>query len=319
MNRMHPFAGSAFDRLSERRNDIEWLKQLDSDRIRLVPVWRGRVLVETIQDTLRMSSLDHFITPSDIVESKILLGEFRDQVLFAVEIPEHIEPTVHAQAAYHDLRAVSGLLNYDELGVLGYARALIHWQRMHQFCGKCGARNQATHSGHVMMCSNEVCKQQNFPRLDPAVIVLVTDGERILLGRQTRFPPGRYSTIAGFVEWAESIEEAVVREVREEAGVAISVVEYHSSQPWPFPSSLMLGFVAQAVSTEIKLNDGELEDARWFTRQDIASGALSLPPTQSISFALIEHWYNQQGNRNLRNEPAAKIDRPEQLFAPAAK
>jgi len=165
-----------------------------------------------------------------------------------------------------------------------------------------------------MECSNPHCKHPCFPRIDPAVIVLITDGERVLLGRQSRFPPGRYSTIAGFVEWAESIEEAVIREAREETGVVVDTIQYHSSQPWPFPSSLMLGFVAHAVTTDIILNDAELEDARWFTRHDIANGSVSLPPPQSISFALIEQWYNQKSPRELREEPGAKIDLPQQLF-----
>lgn len=314
MKTSHPFASVAFDRLSEKRDDISWLEQLSAERVSLLPIWRGQVLVENIQNTVRMTTVDRLITSTDTLKNRIMLGEFRNRVFFAVDVSQHEEPPAYPNAAFHDLRSISGLLNHDELGLLGYARALVHWQNTHRFCGKCGSRNEVTHTGHVMTCSNATCRQQNFPRLDPAVIVLVTDGKRILLGRQSRFPPGRYSTIAGFVEWAESIEEAVIREVREETGVAVGTVEYHSSQPWPFPSSLMLGFVAQAISTDIRLNDAELEEARWFTREDIATGALSLPPTQSISFALIEHWYNQQGGCHLRDEPAAKIDRPEQLF-----
>jgi NAD+ diphosphatase len=145
-----------------------------------------------------------------------------------------------------------------------------------------------------------VCRHEHFPRIDPAIIVLVSDGARVLLGRQAAWPPGRYSTIAGFVEPGESLEDAVVREVAEETGVQVAEVEYHSSQPWPFPSSLMLGFTARASTQEVRLEDKELEDARWFTRAEIASGVPKLPPPLSISFRLIEHWFDADSDRPLR-------------------
>ncbi len=140
----------------------------------------------------------------------------------------------------------------------------------------------------------------SFPRIDPAIIVLISDGERALLGRQASWPLGRYSTIAGFVEPGESLEDAVQREVFEETGIEVDRVEYHSSQPWPFPASLMLGFTAHAVTSEIHLHDQELEDARWFSRADLASGTPLVPPSVSISFRLIEHWFNAGGGRPLR-------------------
>jgi NAD+ diphosphatase len=146
-----------------------------------------------------------------------------------------------------------------------------------------------------------------YARADPAVIVLVTDGERALLGRQAAWPPGRYSTVAGFVEPGESLEDAVAREVREETGVIVDEVEYHSSQPWPFPSSLMLGFTARARLTDIDLSDEELEDARWFTRAQLAAGEIALPTTHSISFRLIEDWYDSGAERPLRAEPGVKM------------
>jgi NAD+ diphosphatase len=149
-----------------------------------------------------------------------------------------------------------------------------------------------------MRCSREGCGAETFPRLDPAIIVLVTDagGERALLGRQASWPPGRYSTIAGFVEPGESLEDAVIREVAEETGVQVAEVAYESSQPWPFPSSLMLGFRAVAGTEAITLRDGELEDARWFTRADLAAGHPALPPAGAISARLIDAWYSQPGS-----------------------
>jgi NAD+ diphosphatase len=155
--------------------------------------------------------------------------------------------------------------------------------------------------GHVLVCSNPVCRHEQFPRIDPAIIVLVSDAERALLGRQAAWPVGRYSTIAGFVEPGESLEDAVAREVLEETGVQVDRIEYHSSQPWPFPSSLMLGFMAQAVTHEVHLKDQELEDARWFTRAEIIAGTPVLPPRQSISYRLIETWFDAGAERPLRD------------------
>jgi NAD+ diphosphatase len=156
-----------------------------------------------------------------------------------------------------------------------------------------------------MKCSAEACGIEHFPRLDPAIIVLVTDGERALLGRQAAWPPGRYSTIAGFVEPGESLEDAVVREVLEETGVTVTEASYHSSQPWPFPASLMIGFNARAPGDAVPRADEELEDVRWFTREDIAAGTPKLPPTQSVSFRLIEDWYDAGAVVPLRQAPLA--------------
>jgi NAD+ diphosphatase len=152
----------------------------------------------------------------------------------------------------------------------------------------------------VLICTNPACRHEHFPRTDPAIIVLVSDGERALLGRQASWPVGRYSTIAGFVEPGESLEDAVAREVFEETGIKVDQIEYHSSQPWPFPSSLMLGFTAHALTTQILRRVDELEDAQWFTRADLASGRPLVPPGVSISFRLIEHWFDAGGGPKLR-------------------
>jgi len=168
---------------------------------------------------------------------------------------------VPAGARFEELRSVAALMPADQAGLLGYARAMIHWRRMHRHCGRCGADTVPGRAGHVLVCTNPACQHEQFPRLDPAIIVLVSDGPRILLGRQASWPPGRYSTIAGFVEPGESLEDAVIREVAEETGVKVDEVRYHSSQPWPFPSSLMLGFTARASTHEVHLADQELEDA----------------------------------------------------------
>jgi NAD+ diphosphatase len=155
------------------------------------------------------------------------------------------------------------------------------------------------------VCTNDACGRHHFPRIDPAIIVLVTSGERCLLGRKPEWPPKRYSTLAGFVEPGESLEAAVVREVREETSVEVESIHYFASQPWPFPSSLMLGFRAEAASDGIDVGEDELEDARWFTRQEmrdsIADGTLKLPFHLAISYHLIESWYDAGGLGPLRD------------------
>jgi NAD+ diphosphatase len=180
---------------------------------------------------------------------------------------------------------------------------MVLWRRRHRYCGSCGAPARSESAGHVMKCTSPACGAEQFPRLDPAIIVLVSDGERALLGRQAAWPAGQYSTIAGFVEPGESLEDAVAREVMEETGVAVTDAHYHSSQPWPFPSSLMVGFTARAGTDAVPRADEELEDVRWFTREEIAAGHPRLPPPQSVSFRLIEDWYDSGSPLPLRLTP----------------
>ena len=233
-----------------------------------------------------------------------LLGWFRGERTVLVEFEADAlsrTPGLPEATELKELRPLAPMLPDDSASLLAYARALVLWRSRHRFCGVCGARNLPARAGHVMRCSR--CSNETFPRLDPAIIVLVTDasGERALLGRQASWPPGRYSTIAGFVEPGESLEDAVVREVLEETGVQVGDVEYQSSQPWPFPSSLMLGFRAVARSEAITLRDGELEDARWFTRADVEAGHPALPPPGAISARLIDGWFHQPGRPGKRS------------------
>jgi NAD+ diphosphatase len=175
------------------------------------------------------------------------------------------------------------------------------WHARHRFCGVCGAPTESVDAGHRRRCTRPDCAADHFPRTDPAIIVLVHAGDRCLLGRQARWTPGQYSTIAGFVEPGEALEDAVAREVREETGVLVHDVRYHSSQPWPFPASLMVGFTAAAATRDVHVDGTELEDARWFSRDDIrrglASGALRLSSPASISYALIRDWMEEDGHQ----------------------
>jgi len=314
MQERNVFAGPYLDRAGHLRADPAWLESALADpRSRVLPVWDSRNLVadagESLdQPTLRAAFLGiDEITPPQRADL-ILLGRRDGTDFFAYEVESAEPPPIPEKARFAELRTVAALLPDAEAGLLSYARAMIGWRRTHRHCGRCGAKTVSAKAGHVLICTNPVCRHEQFPRLDPAIIVLVIDGDdRVLLGRQASWPAGRYSTIAGFVEPGESLEDAVAREVHEETGIFVEGIEYHSSQPWPFPSSLMLGFTARAVSQDIDLRDLELEDARWFTRADIVGGTPYLPPNVSISFRLIEHWFDAAAAVPLRklHAPAA--------------
>ena len=230
----------------------------------------------------------------------------REHHLVLIEVTGERPPS-HPAGEFRELRFYGANMPADEANLLAYARALAIWRAQNRYCGTCGAPTRAVRGGHVMVCTREGCGKEQFPRIDPAIIVLVTDGERALLGRQASWPAGRYSTLAGFVEPGESLEDAVAREVYEESGVQVRDIVYHSSQPWPFPSSLMLGFMARTDADPVVRTDGELEDARWFTREEIANGTPALPTIHSISFGLIEDWYDSGAPRPLRQEPRARL------------
>jgi NAD+ diphosphatase len=301
------FAGPYLDRAAHSCEDPAWFASaLVDPRSRAVLIWNSKSVVADSEPPraafLPLSSVaPERLNSTDL----ILLGRLGEVSYFAYEDESTEAPRLPAGARFEDLRSIAALLPADEAGILGYARALLSWRRRHRFCGTCGAKTLPAKGGHVLVCSDPTCRSEQFPRIDPAIIVLVSDGERALLGRQASWPPGRYSTIAGFVEPGESLEDAVAREVGEETGIEVDSIEYHSSQPWPFPSSLMLGFTARAVSREVHLGDQELEDARWFTRAEVAAGTPLLPPRQSISYRLIEHWYDADGKQLLRDVPGA--------------
>jgi NAD+ diphosphatase len=304
----NPLAGPYLNRLAERRKDATHLRAALADpQTLVVPVWRSRSLIVQDESTLTAHFLAGVASLGDVApEELIFLGEFRERACFAIELAPADEPRLAGPAQFRDLRTIAGALPGDEAGVLAYARAMVTWRERHRFCGRCGARALPIDGGHVLRCSDPVCANQTFPRIDPAIIVLTHRDDRALLGRQAAWPAGWYSTIAGFVEPGESLEDAVAREVQEETGVRIDAVDYHSSQPWPFPSSLMVGFLAHAATTDIDLGEGELEDARWVTREQIAAGEVALPPSHSISFRLVEEWYDTRAHRPLCEEPAPR-------------
>ena len=307
MRARNVFSGPYVDRVAHLHKDTTAVDALlGAPGTRVLPVHQARNLVRrhaegwTIE-TLGVSAALEFAPSSDW----ILLGLFRGEAHFLCESSGDRtmgDPAV----SYEELRRTGGGLAADEAGLLAYARALVLWRARTRYCGSCGAPNRPTSAGHVMTCTREGCGAEHFPRLDPAIIVLVTDGEHALLGRQAGWPEGRYSTIAGFVEPGESLEDAVAREVHEETGVVVADCEYHSSQPWPFPSSLMIGYTATAAPGQVPRADEELEDVRWFSREDIAAGRVGLPYAQSVSYRLIEDWYDAGASTRLRETPGVR-------------
>ncbi len=291
--RPNPYGASPLDRASARREDAAFLASARADPGSLfVPLAKGEVLLSGAEKTVRAV----FITgraADGLRESAsyAFLGLWQGRAVFAVDC-EGDPPFFGPEAQFGDLRAAAGALPEAEAAVLAHARGLMHWRARHRFCGVCGGACDARSGGNTLVCTR--CETQHFPRTDPAVIMLVVQDDAALLGRSPRFPvPDMYSTLAGFVEPGESLEAAVAREVLEEAGVRVSAVVYHSSQPWPFPASLMLGFYAEAQSTEIVLDPDELADARWFSRAEIRNHkelGFRLPRGDSIARRLIEDW-----------------------------
>ena len=287
------FAGAFVDRSGEMRKDTDWLNEaLIHPETRFVPVWGDHCLVggDPLELVLLLRrQIENFLDE----HNHVFLGLFRGKPAFAVAIKKGDTAPYPELGEFQDLRYLGSVLPADEANLAAHARGLVLWHTSQQFCGKCGSSARPATGGNSRRCVNPECGTEIFPRVDPAIIVLVSDGERCLLGRQSGWPEGRYSTIAGFVEAGESLEDAVRREVYEETNIRVGAVRYHSSQPWPFPSSLMLGFMAEVdadVVQEIRLNDGELEDAGWFTRKELRSGFPKLPFRISIARRLVDNW-----------------------------
>ncbi|MBX5468981.1 MAG: NAD(+) diphosphatase [Thermoleophilaceae bacterium] len=296
MGEVNTFAGAGLDRLSRRRTDEAWLRaRLADPRSRALVLLRGDPYALRADGALRPARVPvAALAEQGLLHEPVLLGEDGEGTLFAVAL-EHEPPALAALdgAQPVGLREAGASASQRDGGLLAYAAGMLNWHRTHRFCARCASPTRMAEAGFVRACP--ACGALHHPRTDPVVIMLVHDGERALLGRQPSWPEGRYSALAGFVEPGESLEEAVAREVREEAGVDVDEIRYRSSQPWPFPSSLMLGFFARHAGGEARISDPELEDVRWFTREELRAaargeGALMLPPRLAIARRLIEEW-----------------------------
>ena len=302
---------------------MEWIRAALGDAgAQFVPVWRSQNLVLDLAGaepraivlgsehaTILLGEGD---AETHLAQGRVVfLGVVEGRPHFALDLT-HVEapldtlasPALAASglpaegARFADLRQLAGRLARHEGALLAHARAMVYWHQRHRFCGVCGSPTLVEEAGHMRRCTNPDCKAMHFPRTDPAVIMLVSDGERALLGRNKNFPPGMYSTLAGFVEPGEALEDAVAREVQEETGIVVRNVAYHSSQPWPFPANIMLGFHAEAVTSEIAVDYGELEDAKWFERDWLLAHAddnsFRLPRLDSIARRLVEDWLHRR-------------------------
>ena len=288
------FSAIPLDRATEQRDQSDWIAEIHQSAFEVL-VSPEHLVAAGSNQTL------HFQLCADLPNlgsERWYLGHFEGAHYFARVAPQ----TEYPQLQWLDLRAAASKLSPLEAGLAAYARGLAFWHQRHQFCGVCGHVTVSEHAGHRRRCVNSNCGAEHFPRTDPAIIVAVEFDEKILLGRQASWPPGRYSTLAGFVEPGESLEDALAREVYEEAGVRVIASDYFSSQPWPFPASLMLGFTAVAADAEINVGP-ELAHARSFTVAEfeaaIVGGSLRTPPPVSVSYRLIENWYQLRSGRSF--------------------
>jgi len=287
---VNTFAGGGLDRMGPRRTDAAWLADRRADPAsRVVIATRDGVLVDPdgTPATVAVSEV-----PDDA--ETVLLGVGHDgAAVFAADPGPERGVALRPEASLVGLRDVAAMSALADANLLAHATGLLNWHRRHRFCANCGAATDTAEAGYVRECPN--CGAQHHPRTDPVVITLVIDGDRVLLGRNANWPERRFSCLAGFVEPGESLEQAVEREVGEEAGVTVAGVRYVSSQPWPFPASLMLGFEATYTGGDPHPHDRELQAVEWFTREDLrraaaGGGDISIPPPLAIARRLMDGW-----------------------------
>ena len=301
-----PLAGNPLHRAGNERRDPEWLSAaLAAERTRFLPVQRLKVPVGPAAGDPDTPEGGHRLAWArgggwlDGVGEPVLLGLDGGEARFAVDVSDVPEPAAASfgsgtEVEFQGLRTAAPALPAGETSIAAQARSLLGWHERHPYCAACGVATRSRNGGSSRACPS--CGAEHFPRTDPVVIVVVARGGRALLGRSGRFPGNLFSALAGFMEPGESVEEAVRREVAEEAGIRVGAVRYVFSQPWPFPASLMLGCLAEGLSDEIAIDPEELEDARWFSRVELTealagrSDVLTIPQPLAIAHHLIRAW-----------------------------
>ena len=295
------FAGNPLDRASDRRSDPKWIAaRLAHPDSLAIFLWNGKPLVEPA----KAGGMQISYVPVDIArelssgaERLLFMGLWKDTAVFAIDMDSSADPVdgpLQGFGKFEDLRAIALTLPGPDAAIMATAKAMFEWRRRHRHCASCGAPSEPAEGGWKRVCTQ--CRLEHFPRTDPVVIMLPVKGERCLMGRQAVWPKGMYSALAGFLEPGESIEEACARELHEEAGLRATKVTYHSTQPWPYPSSLMIGLIAEVENDDAAPDQAELEEVRWFTRteaQALMRGELSdakAPGAMAIAHQLIKTW-----------------------------
>jgi NAD+ diphosphatase len=299
------FAGNPLNRASERRTDTEWLeRQLRSSDSLGVALWNGRPLVEATKD----GGLQIAYLPAKLVaelaggdERLLFMGLWQETAVFAVDLDGSADPAdggpLQGMGQFKDLRQIALTLPAGDAGICATAKQMFEWRRKHRHCAACGEPSEPRDGGWKRVCPS--CQAEHFPRTDPVVIMLPFHGDRCMMGRQEAWPKGMFSALAGFLEPGESIEEACARELAEEAGLRTRTVRYHSTQPWPYPSSLMIGLIAEVEDDEGTPDQTELSEIRWFTRaqaRDLLAGKIEgafCPPPLAIAHQLLKSWANE--------------------------
>jgi NAD+ diphosphatase len=302
---MIPFAGNPLNRASEKRTDSNWIESKRREPSALVlPLWRLQPFMLGSEKSEPPSELG--LVRAGIVDSLveagalcIFLGLDGERAVFAIDVPEGGDPATVGPLAglgyFRDARAAGSMVSVEQSAIIAQAKAMIDWHQRHGFCPRCGAPTKIMDAGYRRLCGK--CNAEHFPRVDPVVIMLATYGEACLVGRGKQFPPGMFSALAGFVEPGETIEEAVRRELMEEASVKVGAVTYYATQPWPFPSSLMIGCFAKAGARDAKVDENELAEVRWLERsaaRELIEGkqvdGVRVPPPIAIAHHLIRTW-----------------------------
>jgi NAD+ diphosphatase len=298
------FAGNPLDRASYQRSQAEWVAQKIADPESLAMVlWNGKPMVEAkaaggSQIAYVRAAMAEEL--SDGGERLLFMGLWKETAVFALDMEGQTDPAdgpLQGMGRFEDLRAIALDMAGADAAMAATAKAMFEWRRRHRHCANCGEPSQPMDGGWKRFCPS--CKTEHFPRTDPVVIMLAIRGERCLLGRQAAWPKGMFSALAGFLEPGESIEEACAREIFEEAGLRTERVRYHSTQPWPYPSSLMIGLMAEVEEGEATPDQTELEEVRWFTRQEAREligaslpGARA-PGSMAIAYQLIKAWADE--------------------------